>query len=363
MENLVAALKSGYVAGDGHFSKRCHAEIERLLGAPRALLTTSCTSALELAALLADVGPGDEVILPSFTFTSTANAFVLRGARPVFVDIRPDTLNLDEGLIAQAVTSRTKAIVPVQYNGVACEMEEIGRVAARNNLMVIEDAAQGFLATYRGKPLGTLGDIGCFSFHETKTFTCGEGGAIVLNRPDLIQRAEILREKGTNRSAFFRGEVDKYTWVDLGSSLLPSDLLAAFLLAQIEARETIISKREAVFRRYAEELEPLVSRGLVDLCQIPDDRTVNYHLFYLLTRTHAERTALLEHLRRHGILGTFHYVPLHSSPYAKSLGIDVVLPVTESISDRILRLPLYNSLSEADQGAVISQIKNFYRVS
>lgn len=362
MENLVATLKSGYVAGDGQFSKRCHAEIERLLGAPRALLTTSCTSALELAALLADVGPGDEVILPSFTFTSTANAFVLRGARPVFVDIRADTLNMDEGLVAQAVTSRTKVIVPVHYNGVACEMDEINSVAKRNNLMVVEDAAQGFLATYRGRQLGTLGDIGCFSFHETKTFTCGEGGAIVLNRPDLIHRAEILREKGTNRSAFFRGEVDKYTWVDVGSSFLPSDLLAAFLLAQIEARDAIIGKRRALCERYAAELEPLASRGLIELCRIPKDRTVNHHLFYLLTRAKEERTGLLSHLKSLGILGTFHYVPLHSSPFAKKLGIDVMLPVTDSISDRILRLPLYNSLSEADQGQVIDQVKAFYGV-
>ncbi|MBI1778514.1 MAG: dTDP-4-amino-4,6-dideoxygalactose transaminase [Proteobacteria bacterium] len=360
LDNLAASLRSGYIAGDGQFTKKCQNEIERLIDARSVLLTTSCTSALELSALLLDIGPGDEVILPSFTFVSTANAFVLRGARPVFVDIRPDTLNLDEGLVAQAITPKTRAIVPVHYAGVGCDMDALGRLADMHDLRVVEDAAQGFLATYRGRQLGAIGDIGCFSFHETKTFTCGEGGAVVLNRPDLVRRAEILREKGTNRSAFFRGEVDKYTWIDVGSSYLPSDLLAAVLLAQIDCREGIIDKRRAIFERYAMGLSPLADRGRVALCRVPEDCTVNYHMFYFLAADRDERTALLAHMRKQGILATFHYVPLHTSPFARRYGSVPSLPVTESVADRLVRLPLYNSLTEDEQEQVIRQVVSFY---
>lgn len=354
------AVEGGQIGGDGTFSARCHARMEELLSARKVLLTTSCTDALELAALLADVQPGDEVILPSFTFTSTANAFCLRGARPVFVDIRPDTLNLDETQLAGAVTERTKVIVPVHYAGVACAMEPINAIAREHDLVVIEDAAQGFLATYRGKSLGTLGDIGCFSFHETKTIMSGEGGAIVLNREADITRAEVLREKGTNRSAFFRGDVDKYTWVDVGSSFLPTDLIGAFLYGQLEAADRIIATRKAIYDRYESLLASLAERGLFTTMVIPADCTVNYHLYYLLVRDAATRTGLLDHLRAQGILAVFHYVPLHTAPYAQQLGIDVHLPVTDDVAERLIRLPFFNALTEAEQNYIAACIADYF---
>lgn len=363
VESVLASLRSGYFSGDGPYGRACEAEIAELTGCKRVLLTSSCTAALEMAAFLTDVGPGDEVIVPSFTFTSTANAFVVRGARPVFVDIRPDTLNLDERLLPGAITGRTKAIVPVHYAGIACNMESIQRAAAACGALVIEDAAHGFLGTYRDQHLGTLGDLGCVSFHETKAFACGEGGALFLNRSDLIARAEVLREKGTNRSAFFRGEVDQYSWMDVGSSYLCSDLVAALLLGQVGARRVILGKRRAAFERYDSGLRPLADRELISQISIPQTCRVNYPMFYMLVRDLAERSALLTHLRGRGVQAAFHYLPLHLSPFAIKLGIDCRLPVTEAVSDRIVRLPMFNSITPDEQETVIGAIFDFFRVA
>ena len=348
-------------SGDGLYTKKAQELMKRNFGACDILLTTSCTTALDLAAILADLKEGDEVILPSFTFSSTANAFLLRGARPVFVDCRRDTLNIDENLIESAITSRTRAIAPVHYAGVGCEMDAIAAIAQKHELVVIEDAAQGVNARYKGRYLGTIGDIGAYSFHETKNFICGEGGAIVLNREELVERAEIVREKGTNRTRFFRGEVDKYTWVDIGSSLLPSDILAAFLYAQLENMDLITSKREAIYRLYETGLEPLASRGLVSLPTIPPDCQSNYHMFYIVLNSLDERTRLIEHLKAQSILAVFHYVPLHTSPMGLAMGYrNGMLPVTEAVSERLLRLPIYYEMQEDEVALVVDEITKFF---
>jgi len=356
------ALAGGHASGDGPFTRRAEAMLEKSFGAERVLLTTSCTAALEMAALLCDLQPGDEVIVPSYTFVSTANAFVLRGAKPVFVDVRPDTLNIDERLIEQAITPRTRAIFPIHYAGVACEMDAIMDIADRHNLLVVEDAAQGAHARYKDRWLGTIGQLGCYSFHETKNFSCGEGGALVINDPDLQPRAEILREKGTNRSQFMRGQVDKYTWVDVGSSYVLSDMLAAFLVGQIENMEKITRRRGEIFDRYVAMLAPLAERGLIRLPVVPQHCSSNYHMFYLLTADIDERTALIEHLGAAGVLAVFHYVPLHSSPFAQSLGVpQTPLPITEEVSARLVRLPMYFDLTDQEVDEVAGLVLDFYR--
>jgi dTDP-4-amino-4,6-dideoxygalactose transaminase len=354
------AVESGRLAGDGVFTKRCHELLERRSSAPRVLLTHSCTAALEISALLLDLQPGDEVVMPSFTFVSTANAYALRGATPVFADIRPDTLNLDERLLPAAIGPRTKAIVPVHYAGVACEMDAIMALARQHRLRVIEDAAHGLNATWRGRPLGTIGDLGAFSFHETKNCTSGEGGALVLNDRLLAERAEILREKGTNRARFFRGEIDKYTWVDVGSSYLPSELVAAFLLAQLEEIDRIDERRRAIHRRYVEQLKHLEARGDLRLPVIPRDCGHNAHLFYVLVAS-AARQQLARHLAERGIAAAHHYVPLHASPQGRKIGrVATTMSVTDDLSERLLRLPLYYELSESEQDEVIAGVKSFF---
>ena len=355
------AVAGGHASGDGPFTRRAQKLMEERFNAKRMLLTTSCTAALELAALLCDLGPGDEVIVPSYTFVSTANAFVLRGAKPVFVDIRPDTLNIDETLIEAAITPRTKAIFPIHYAGVACEMDAIMAIADRHDLLVVEDAAQGVFAKYKGQFLGTIGHMGCYSFHETKNFSCGEGGALVINDPRFEKRAEILREKGTNRSQFLRGQVDKYTWVDVGSSYVPSDMLAAFLCGQLENMEKITAQRGRIFDRYASMLAPLVEKGLITLPVVPQHCVTNYHMFYILAADIDERTALIAHLRAAGILAVFHYVPLHSSPFAKANGVpQTSLSVTDTRSSQLLRLPMYYDLTERECDEVAAAILAFY---
>lgn len=351
-----AVLRS-HLSGDGWYTRRCHELLCEILGGPRVLLTTSCTHALELAALLLGVGPGDEVILPAFTFVSTVNAFVLRGARPVFADIRPDTLNLDENDVEKKVTPHTRAIVPVHYAGVGCEMEVLQEIARRAGAALVEDAAHALFATYRGRPLGTFGALSTLSFHETKNVTCGEGGALVLNDPELYERAEILREKGTNRSRFFRGEVDKYTWVDVGSSYLPSDLLAAFLLAQLEEREKSQRRRQQIWETYAAELADWAAARGIRLPVVPDHCRQPYHLFYLLLPSLAQREELSARLRQAGVYTTFHYLPLHLSEMGLRFGgRPGDCPVTESVSDRLLRLPLFAGLAESEQRRVIEAI-------
>jgi dTDP-4-amino-4,6-dideoxygalactose transaminase len=357
------AIANGHASGNGPFTERAERLMQERFGARRVLLTTSCTAALEMGALLCDLEPGDEVILPSYTFVSTANAVVLRGAKPVFVDIRPDTLNIDERQIEGAVTECTRAIFPVHYAGVACEMDKIMAIAERHDLLVVEDAAQGVFAKYKDQWLGTIGDMGCYSFHETKNFSCGEGGALVVSIEGFERRAEILREKGTNRSQFLRGHVDKYTWVDIGSSYVPSDMLAAFLVGQLENMEKITDKRGLLRDLYFYILAPLAERGLLRLPIAPQHCSINHHMFYVITSDIDERTALIAHLRSAGILAVFHYVPLHSSPYGQSLGRRAgALPVTEEMSARLLRLPLYYDMSEADVAAVGEAILDFYQV-
>ena len=357
---IAQCLAEAKLSGDGRFTQLCHKLIQERFGAPHVLLTTSCTSALEMAALLCDLEPGDEVILPSFTFVSTANAFVLRGAKPVFVDIRRDTLNIDEKLIEQAITPRTRVIAPVHYAGVACEMDVINEIAARRSLRVVEDAAQAVGATYKGEFLGTLGDFAAYSFHETKNFVCGEGGAFLATSRRDFERAEIVREKGTNRSQFFRGQVDKYTWVDVGSSYLPSEILAAFLYAQLEHMPEIAGRRRHIYERYRAELQPLADRGLLTLPTVPADCGSNHHLFHILLADLDTRTALLDHLKRAGILAAFHYVPLHTSPVGMRFGYRAgMLPITEAVSDRQVRLPFYAGMSEADISTVVGEIEKF----
>ena len=357
---IAEALRAEHVSGDGTFTRRCHALLERSLGVPKVLLTTSCTHALELAALLLDIAPGDEVIVPSFTFPSTANAFVLRGARPVFVDIRPDTLNLDETLLAAHVGSRTRAIAAVHYAGVGCEMDAIAAVAARHGLAVVEDNAHGLFGRYRGRPLGTFGCLAAQSFHETKNFACGEGGALLINESRFVERAEIMREKGTNRSQFFRGQVDKYSWMDLGSSYLPSDILAAFLFAQLEARDLIQDRRRRIWTGYHDGLADWASRHGVQLPQVPPHCEQAYHMFHLLLPSPANRQAFLDHLKARGVMAVFHYLPLHLSKMGQRFdGRPGACPVSEDVSERIVRLPFYNDLSDADLGRVIEATTGF----
>ena len=357
---IAQAVMQAHLSGDGTFTKRCQTWMEEHFGVRRALLTHSCTAALEMAALLCDVGPGDEVIMPSFTFSSTATAFVLRGATPVFVDIRPDNCNLDETLLPGALTPRTKVIVPVHYAGVSCEMDTIMDLARAHGLLVVEDAAQAFFSTYKGRMLGSLGDFGCLSFHETKNIISGEGGALLVNTPSFVQRAEILREKGTNRSQFFRGQVDKYTWVDVGSSFLPSELIGAFLWGQIEEAETIIANRRASFDRYLHALRPLQDAGCLRLPQVPEG-LANGHIFYILTESLAVREALTAALKEDNISAVFHYVPLHASPAGRRFGRAVgELPVTMATADRLLRLPLYFGMRPDEVDRVVDRIFAFF---
>ena len=357
---IAEAHANGHLAGNGQFSKRCCAWLEERIGSQKALLTHSCTAALEMAAILSGVGVGDEVIMPSFTFVSTANAFVLRGATPVFVDVRPDTLNIDVTKIEAAITPRTKAIVPVHYAGVGCDMDEIMETAARHDLVVIEDAAQGLLADYRGRPLGSIGHMAALSFHETKNIISGEGGALLINDPRFVDRAEVVWEKGTNRSQFFRGQVDKYTWVDLGSSFLPSDLLAAVLCGQLEERESIQARRGAIWARYRDALQDWSEEHGVKLPTVPEHTEQPFHLFYLLLPSGAARDRLIAHLRERRILAVFHYVPLHLSPMGTRFGgRPGDCPVTERISACLVRLPFYNQLSTGDQDRVIEAITDF----
>ncbi len=349
-----------HISGDGAYTKKCHALLEQMLGVSKALLTTSCTHALEMAAILLDVHEGDEVIVPSFTFVSTVNAFVLRGARPVFADVRPDTLNLDECQLEALITPRTKAIVPVHYAGVACEMDVIMEVANRHGVAVVEDNAHGLLAKYRGRYTGTFGVMATQSFHETKNFTSGEGGALLINSPALIERAEIIREKGTNRSRFFRGQVDKYTWVDIGSSYLPSDILAAYLYAQFENRETIQSKRAVIWKRYHEHLSGWAQENGVRLPTVPDHCEQAYHMFYIILPSLEVRTRLIAYLKHLGIQAVFHYLPLHTSDMGRRYGFQPGdCPVTEEMSDRLLRLPFYNSMTAEEQMRVIHALHAF----
>lgn len=358
---MTRAVEQGHISGDGAFTRKCRELLEERYGIPRVLLTASGTAALEMAALLCRVGPDDEVILPSFTFVSTANAFVLRGAKPVFVDIRPDTLNMDEVAVEAAVGPNTRAIVPVHYGGTACEMDALERIARRHDALIVEDAAQGIEARYRDRPLGTMGPLAALSFHETKNVSCGEGGALFVNDAAFIERAEILREKGTDRSKFFRGEVDKYTWVDIGSSFLPSDLQAAFLLAQLERLDEIMVRRRRIYETYRDALAPLEAAGSAKLPVIPDHCRSNYHLFYLLLETGKARDALLAFLRARGILAVFHYLPLHLSPMGKTFGgREGQFPVAESASRRLVRLPFYNGLSAEDQETVIRGVREFF---
>ncbi len=354
-------LQSRRFAGDGQFSRRCQTLIEQRFGAASAQLTTSCTSALEVAAMLCDLAPGDEVIMPSYTFVSTANAFWLRGANMKFVDIRRDTLNIDETQIEAAIGPRTRAIVPVHYAGVGCEMDAIMSIASRHRLTVVEDAAQGVNATYQGRFLGTIGDMGCYSFHESKNFVAGEGGAFLTNNERLARRAEIVREKGTNRSQFFRGEIDKYTWMDIGSSYIASDLLAAMLLAQLEAMEEITSLRSRVYGRYETGLAPLVETGAIEVQSIPQHCASNFHLFYILVEDLQARTRLIEYLKQHGIHAVFHYVPLHTSPVGESMGYRAgMLPVTEYCADRVVRLPLYAGLRDDEVDRINDRVRGFF---
>ncbi|CAG1017527.1 dTDP-4-amino-4,6-dideoxygalactose transaminase [Burkholderiaceae bacterium] len=339
---IAEAYANGVLAGDGAFTKKCHELLAQQIGCAKALLTHSCTAALEMSAMLADVTPGDEVIMPSYTFASTANAFVLRGGVPVFVDIRPDTLNLDETLVEAAITARTKAIVPVHYAGVGCEMDELMGIAQRHGLKVIEDAAQAYGSTYRGRPLGSIGELGCLSFHETKNVISGEGGALLINDATLAERAEIIREKGTNRSAFFRGQVDKYTWVDAGSSYLPGELIAAFLWAQLQQGEDITRRRLGIWQHYYDGLATLEERGWLRRPIVPAHCTHNAHMFYVLLPSLATRQEVIRRMREAGVSPVFHYVPLHSSPAGRRFGRTATpMPHTDSLSDRLLRLPLW----------------------
>ena len=357
---IAQAIANGHISGDGPFTKQCQAFLEQALGAPRVLLTTSGTHALEMAALLLDIQPGDEVIVPSFTFVSTVNAFVLRGARPVFADVRPDTLNLDETRIEPLITRRTKAIVPVHYAGVGCELRAIGKIAARHGLAVVEDNAHGLFGRYRGRYLGTFGALAALSFHETKNFYCGEGGALIVNDQALGDRADVIREKGTNRARFLEGRVDKYTWVDVGSSWLPSDLLAAFLYAQLEAKERILEKRRRVWERYHEGLSGWAAERNIRLPVIPKGCRQSYHMYYLIVPSSRGRTALIRHLKSLGILGVFHYLPLHLSEMGKRYGGKPGdCPVTEHVSERLIRLPFYNNLDGESQERVIRAIREF----
>ena len=363
MEYLQKACEVNHkICGDGPFTKQCKAWVEEKTGTAGCLMTTSGTSALEMAAHLSHIQPGEEVIMPSYTFCSTADAFVLKGAVPVFVDIRPDTMNLDETLLEDAITDKTRAIAAVHYAGVSCEMDTILEIAGRHHLTVVEDAAQGVMSSYKGRALGTLGDFGCYSFHETKNYSMGEGGALLIRDPEKISEAEILREKGTNRSQFFRGQIDKYTWVDYGSSFLPSELNAAYLMAQLDRADEINHARLARWEQYYRLLSPLAAEGRIELPVIPKECVHNAHMFYIKTRDLEERQALIQALREQGILAVFHYIPLHSSPAGRKFGrFHGEDRYTTRESERLLRLPMYYSLTEENVNDVVSVIEEFYR--
>lgn len=356
------AIENQKICGDGEFTKKCTNWIEEKTNTSKALLTTSCTHATEMAALLCDIQPGDEVIMPSYTFVSTADAFVLRGAKAVFVDIRPDTMNIDENLIEAAITDKTKAICPVHYAGVSCEMDKIMEIAKKNNLYVVEDAAQGIMSTYKGKALGTIGDYGCFSFHETKNYSMGEGGALLIKDHKMAEEAEIIREKGTNRSKFFRGQIDKYTWVNKGSSYLPSELNAAYLWAQLEKAEEINNYRVARWKEYYELLKPLADDGAIELPYIPEGCVHNAHIFYIKAKDLEERTKLIHFLKEHNILAVFHYLPLHTAPagqqFGRFHGEDVY---TTKESERLMRLPMYYGLKTSEVEYICAKVKEFYK--
>ena len=359
---IAQAIEKRKICGDGEFTKKCNAWIEEITGTAKALLTTSCTHATEMAAILTNIKPGDEVIMPSYTFVSTADAFVLRGAKIVFVDIRPDTMNIDESLIEEAVTEKTRAIVPVHYAGVGCEMDTIMEVAGRHNLYVIEDAAQGVLSRYKGQVLGTIGDYGCYSFHETKNYSMGEGGALLIKDPVNIERAEIVREKGTTRSKFFRGQIDKYTWVEAGSSYLPSELNAAYLWAQLEAAQQIFDDRMASWEHYYEELKELEDQEKIELPKIPKECQHNAHMFYIKAKDLEERTNLINFLKENGILAVFHYIPLHSAPAGEKYGVFYGTDrYTTRESERLVRLPMFYGLKEEQVDYICGKIKEFYR--
>lgn len=361
MDNIKKAIESMHICGDGTFTKKCSEYLEKLTGTSKCLLTTSCTHALEMAALLCDIKEGDEVIMPSYTFVSTADAFVLRGATPVFVDIRPDTMNIDETLIEAAITEKTKAIAVVHYAGVACEMDVIMDIARRHHLKVVEDAAQAIMCTYKGKALGTIGDFGCFSFHETKNFSMGEGGAILIRDPEYIEKAEILREKGTDRSKYYRGQVDKYRWQNFGSSYLPSDINAAYLYSQFEVAETINQARLDRFHQYYELLTPLMEAGRIELPVIPEGCEQNGHMFYIKTKDMEERTALIDFLKENDIMAVFHYIPLHTAPagmkFGRFHGMD---RYTTKESERLLRLPMFYQLTPEQVEYIAGKVKEFY---
>ena len=353
LEYIAEAHVNNMLAGDGPFARRCHAWLEQTTGCSKALLTSSCTAALEMAAILADIQPGDEVIMPSYTFVSTANAFVLRGGVPVFIDIRLDTLNMDETRIEAAINKRTKAIVPVHYAGVACEMDTIMAIAQRHHLLVIEDAAQGVQANYRGRPLGSIGHLGCYSFHETKNIISGEGGALLINDPALAERAEVIRDKGTNRSEFFRGQIDKYTWVDLGSSYLPGEITAAFLWAQMEEANNITARRLAIWERYHVAFQPLEQSGRLRRPTIPDGCAQNAHMYYLLLHDLNDRTQFIDLMKDEGVHCVFHYVPLHNSPKGQKVArMHGELALTDELADRLVRLPLWLGLEEQQERVI-----------
>lgn len=360
-EYIRQAIKNVHTCGDGPFTKKCHTLLEQILGVNKALLTTSCTHALEMAALLLNIQPGDEVIFPSFTFVSTVNAFVLRGAYPVFCDVRPDTLNLDENKLEKLITPRTKVIVPVHYAGIGCEMDAIMEIAGQYSVAVVEDNAHGLFGKYKGKHLGTFGCLATQSFHETKNFNCGEGGALLINDSQYIERAEIIREKGTNRSRFYRGQVDKYTWVDLGSSYLPSDMLAAYLYAQLEVYEQIQDKRRQIWEYYHSHLQDWTEKHGIRFPIVPDHCEQAYHMFYLLMPSLEKRQAFIAHLKAQDIISPFHYLPLHLSEMGRKFGgKEGDCPVTEDVSERLVRLPFYNDLTDADLARVVAAICEFH---
>jgi dTDP-4-amino-4,6-dideoxygalactose transaminase len=362
IKNIQAAIETGKISGDGLFTKKCHTLFEETLGLPKALLTTSCTDALEMSSLLLNLKPGDEVIIPSFTFVSTANAFALRGVKPIFADVRPDTLNIDENKVEELITEKTRAIVPVHYAGVACEMDKLLTIAKKNNIAIVEDNAHGLFGKYKGKFLGTFGDLATLSFHETKNFICGEGGALLINDEKLIERAEIIREKGTNRSRFFRGQVDKYTWVDLGSSYLPSEILAAFLYAQLQEREKIQKKRNEIWNYYNENLLNWASEQNIKLPTVPDHCDQSYHMYYMILPSLKERTAFIDFLKAENIQAVFHYLPLHLSDMGKTFGGHAgQCPITDVLSDRLVRLPFFNDKTDNEQAHVVNLIHK-YRV-
>jgi dTDP-4-amino-4,6-dideoxygalactose transaminase len=360
LDYMTQVVANGKIAADGDFTKRCARLLETEFDIAKVLMTPSCTAALEIAAMLCDLRPGDEVILPSYTFVSTANAIVRLGAKPVFVDIRVDTLNINEELIEDAIAPHTRAIIPVHYGGVSCEMDQIMDIATRHGLVVVEDAAQGVHASYNGRPLGSIGHFGAYSFHDTKNYICGEGGALCINAPEYIERAEIIRDKGTNRSRFLRGMVDKYTWVEVGSSYVPNEIASAFLYAQLELLDLIAQRRRGIYNFYRDHLVPLQERGLLQLPQIPDDCESNYHMFFIVLPDADTRDALIAHLKEHDIVAAFHYVPLHTSPVGSRFGYRAGdLPVTEDLSGRLVRLPFYYDISEIEQMEVVSRIEDF----